>query len=102
VTYSVGIRTHAQVPRGVLYRWEADGGDNSTGFVLLEPAARAVRPCDTSGEVIGDLVLNADSGALTGDAAGIGRTAFARTAAAIVKSFLKTGQAPETAHTYFG
>jgi hypothetical protein len=102
VTYSIGIWSHAQVSGGVIYRWEADGGDGGTGFVLLETAARAVRPCAADGRVLGDLVLDTDNGILTGDAAGVSRAAFTRTAAAILKSFLKTGQAPQTAHTYFG
>jgi hypothetical protein len=102
VNYSIGVWAHAQVPHGVVYRWEADGGQNGTGFVLLETSTPAVRPCDGNGDVIGDLVLDADSGKMTGTAAGIDRAAFSRTAAAILKSFLKTGQVPQTAHAYFG
>ncbi|GII25720.1 hypothetical protein [Planosporangium mesophilum] len=102
MNYSIGIWAYAQVPRGVIYRWEAGGGDCGTGFVLLETAARAVRPCAEDGALLGDLVLDVDSGSLTGDAAGVSRAAFTKIAAAILKSILKSGQAPQTAHTYFG
>ncbi|MGC9670647.1 hypothetical protein ACNTMW_29395 [Planosporangium sp. 12N6] len=102
MNYSIGIWVHGQVPRGVIFRWEADGGASSTGFVLLETAAPAIRPCAADGGVLGDLVLGADSGNVTGDAAGVSRATFTRIAAAILKSFLKTGKASQTAHTNFG
>jgi hypothetical protein len=102
MNYSVGIWAHAEVPHGMVYRWEADGGDSGTGFVLLETADRTVRPSDANGNVLGTLVLDAETGDLTGEAPGINRAAFARTAAAIIKRYLAAGKAPQTAHTYFG
>lgn len=102
MNYSVGIWAHGQVPNGVVYRWEADGGTGGNGFVLLETATKAVRPCDSTGRILGTLAVNADTGDLTGETSEVDRTAFLRTAAAIIKRFLATGTAPETAHSYFG
>ncbi|GAA1817500.1 hypothetical protein HC028_21090 [Planosporangium flavigriseum] len=102
MNWSIGIWAQAQLPRGVMYRWEADGGEGGTGFVLLETLKPTVWPCDGNGDAIGDLVLHADSGNATGDAAGIDRGAFTRVTAATLKAFLKTRQVPQTAHVYFG
>lgn len=102
MNYSVGIWAHAEVPNGVVYRWEADGGDSGTGFVLLDTAGNTVRPCTADGHTIGSLALNAGTGDITGEAPGINRATFVKTAAAVLKQYLATGTAPQTAHTYYG
>src|SRR4051794_7301930 len=102
VNYSIGIWAHAEVPGGVVYRWEADGGDSGTGFVLLDTAGNTVRPCNAEGQTIRSLVMDASTGDVTGEAPGINRTTFVKTAAAVLKRYLAAGKAPETAHTYYG
>jgi hypothetical protein len=102
MNYSIGIWAHAEVPRGVVYRWEADGGDSGTGFVLLDTAGSTVRPSNGEGQTVGSLVMDASTGDVTGEAPGINRTTFVKTAAAVLKRYLAAGKAPETAHTYYG
>jgi hypothetical protein len=85
----------------VVYRWEADGGDSGSGFVLLQTATGKVRSCDASGQALGTLAMSADDGDLTGETDGVHRPTFMRIAAAILGSFIQTGTPPQTAHRYF-
>jgi hypothetical protein len=99
VTASIGIWAQGE-PTGelVLYRWEAD---QQTGFVTFEVPAQRFRPADSSGQPIGDLLLDPAVGEPSGSAAGVDRRLFIQAVVAIMRAYRRVGAAPATAHAYY-
>ncbi len=98
---SIGIWAERPVPGGVLYRWEADHGNGPSGFVTFDPETRRFRPADPSGNVLGDLLIDAVSGATTGSADDVDRRLLAQVAASILRAHARSGEPPKTAHAHF-
>jgi hypothetical protein len=99
VTASIGIWAQGDATgESVLYRWEAD---QRTGFVTFEVATRRVRPVDSDGQPIGDLVFDPEVGEPSGTAAGVDRRLFNQVVVAIMRAFRRAGSAPATAHAYY-
>ncbi len=101
MAYSLGIWADRAVPGGTLYRWEADQGQGGSGFLVVDFPSRTVRPSDRNGTALGDLVLDGESGMVSGGTEGISPGLFLKVAAAILKAFAKDDRIPRTAHTYY-
>ncbi|MEU8232707.1 hypothetical protein AB0C12_24260 [Actinoplanes sp. NPDC048967] len=99
MTASIGIWAHGD-PTGavVLYRWEAD---QQTGFVTFEVSSRRIRPADSTGRPVGDLLFDPAQDEPSGTAAGVDRRLFAQVVVAIMRAYRRAGKAPETAHAYY-
>jgi hypothetical protein len=99
---SLGIWAERTFPDGALYRWEGDQGESGRGFVMFDAAAQTIRPAAADGGASGTLLVNGATGEVTGASDGLDRATFMQVAAAILKAYAKTGEAPATAHAYFG
>jgi hypothetical protein len=98
MAFSLGVWADRAVPGGTLYRWESDQGHGGAGFVIFNAEAKTIRPSNAEGSVVGSLVVDGEAGETTGTSEGVDRPNFMRVAASI----LKAGEAPATAHTYYG
>ncbi|MEV0453920.1 hypothetical protein [Catellatospora methionotrophica] len=99
--FVLGVFKVAELPSGVLYRWEADGSSVTAGFVLFDPATPAVRPCTEDGVVQGDLVISGSQFVVAGHDSSSDRLKVVRVAGAIISKYLHSGDVPETAHKYY-
>ncbi|GAA1371473.1 hypothetical protein [Catellatospora chokoriensis] len=99
--FVLGVFRVTELPGGVLYRWEADGGKTAAGFALFESEGPAVRPCTETGVIQGDLLIFGPRLAVTGHDSFSDRVTVVRVAGAIVAKFLQLGEPPETAHKYY-
>ncbi|GGQ71029.1 hypothetical protein [Couchioplanes azureus] len=101
MTASLGIWAEASSSAGVLYRWEADHGTGGCGFVTFEPVSRKFRPADEAGSVLGDLVIDGNSGEATGTAESVDRSVLIKVASSILRAYVRSGEPPKTAHAHF-
>ena len=46
MAFSYGIWAERPLATGTLYRWEADLGEDGSGFVIFDPVTMTVRPSD--------------------------------------------------------
>ncbi|MEU8001138.1 hypothetical protein AB0B66_08270 [Catellatospora sp. NPDC049111] len=99
--FVLGVFKVAELPGGVIYRWEADGGGTAAGFVLFEPEVPAVRPCIEEGAVQGDLLISGPHLVVSGHDPFSDRLQVVRVAGAIITKFLQLSEPPETAHKYY-
>lgn len=99
--FVLGVFKVVELPGGVLYRWEADGGSTAAGFVLFDPVSPAVRPCAEDGAIQGDLVISGPQFVVGGHDPSSDRLKVVPVAGAIITKFLQSGQVPETAHKYY-
>jgi hypothetical protein len=102
MTFSYGIWAERPVASGMLYRWEADLGEDGYGFVVFDSVKMTVRPSDGSGDVIGTLAMNGGTGELDGGSEGVDRVKFVQVASAIFREHSKLGTIPASAHTVYG
>jgi|SRR5919112_662947 hypothetical protein len=102
MAFSYGIWAERPTASGMLYRWEADLGEDGSGFVIFDPAMMTVRPSDGHGILLGTLAMNGGTGELDGDSESIDRVKFVQVAAAILREHSKLGRAPSSAHTVYG
>jgi hypothetical protein len=98
---SQGVFRVAELPGGVLCRWEADSDNTATGFVLLELAGPAVRPCTKNGVAHRHLVVPGSCLVVSGHDHTSDRPKAVRVAGAIITEFMQLGEPPETAHKYY-
>jgi hypothetical protein len=101
VTASLGIWAEGALPRGMVYRWEADHGEGGSGFVAFDPDTRQIRPSDASGNVLGSMIINGADGEVSGSADGIDPVVLTKVAGSILRAFKRSGEAPVTAHAHF-
>jgi hypothetical protein len=102
MAFSYGIWAERPVSGGMLYRWEADLGEDGSGFVVFHSDTMTVRPSDRDGHLLGSLAINGGTGDLHGDSDGIDRTKFVQVASAIIREHSKLGKVPTSAHTVYG
>src|SRR3954470_17163976 len=101
-SFNLGVWRQGVVPHGVLYRWVGDQGESGTGFVVLDADAETLRPADSDGRPIGDLVVDCRNAAVSGAAEGVDQRALMQVAAALLRARARSGSVPETAHAYYG
>jgi hypothetical protein len=102
MAFSYGIWAERPVASGMLYRWEADLGDDGSGFVVFDSVSMIVRPSDGDGTPLGTLAVDGGTGELDGDSAGVDRVKFVQVASAILREHSKLGSIPPSAHTVYG
>ena len=102
MTFSYGIWAERPVASGMLYRWEADLGDDGAGFVVFDSVTMTVRPSNADGNLLGSLAMNGNKGELDGASEGVDRVKFIQVASAILREHSKLGRIPASAHTVYG
>jgi hypothetical protein len=102
MTFYLRIWAQREIDGGTLYRWEADEGASGSGYVIFDSVALSVRPSDGDASMVGDLVVDGALGEVRGSAEGVNRAGFVRVAAAIVKTYRRTGTVRDAAHAYYG
>jgi hypothetical protein len=102
MAFSYGIWAERPMANGTLFRWEADLGEDGSGFVIFDPVTVTVRPSDGDGGLLGTLAMNGGTGELDGDSDGVDRVKFVQVASAILREHSKLGEIPSSAHTVYG
>lgn len=99
--YSVEVRRLTQEAQRSLYTYRRDGGDS--GYFVLDLSSRTVFPSDEAGQATVTARIDIDTGDVDGnDLSPDARARVVEAAAGVIRAVRLDGQAPETAHRYFG
>ena len=99
--YTVEVRRLTQEAQRSLYAYRRDGEDSS--YFVLDLSNRTVFPSDEAGQPTVTARIDIDTGDIDGtDLSPDAGARVIEAAAGVIRSVRLDGQAPETAHRYFG